>query len=82
MSNCDATIYGLRILPPVQQLPKVDKEMERMRKHDPLSYGEAKAIAKSRDREPDKGSNLSELWSDDVDYDSVKKNLMGDDNRW
>ena len=82
VSNCDATIYGLRILPPVQQLPKVDKEMERMRKHDPLSYGEAKAIAKSRDREPDKGSNLSELWSDDVDYDSVKKNLMGDDNRW
>lgn len=42
--TCDSTIYLLRILPAVEELPKHNAAMDALRRLDPLSYKAAKAI--------------------------------------
>lgn len=48
VSNCDALIYLLRILPPVEELPKLDPAIEALRRTDPLSYEATKQIQAGR----------------------------------
>ena len=50
--TCDALIYGLRVLPPVEKLPQVSVELQRLKNIDIHSYNAAMLIKKEKMKQP------------------------------
>lgn len=73
--TCDANIYLLRIMPPIEQLARSNPVLDNLRKLDPLSWKVAKQAADARD--PGKHRNTGgEAWMRETgETDGVYKDV-------
>jgi len=63
--TCDATLYALRVMPPIKDLPTLDPQLEALRKVDQASYHEALHRISVAGR-GDEARSIDEMLSTDV----------------
>jgi phage terminase large subunit len=76
--TADATLYGMRILQPVQTLAKTDPNMEMLKKFDPLNSRAAQQQMEAKRGGPEKSADWSEFTkdeTDEVDFGRLKRDM-------